>query len=185
MGRPKLELPLGGRSVLEWVIVALREGGVDAVLVVVGPQVPQLVPLARSAGADALLLDHETPAMRATVLEGLRWLEERHRPGPEDRWLLVPADHPTLDAGVVRGLLQAPATASIVIPTHEGHRGHPTRIAWRHVPAIRQLPPDQGLNAYLRQHPGDTLEWPVATAAILQDLDTPADLERLRQRFPG
>ena len=35
--------------------------------------------------------------MRATVEAGLNWLEERLRPEPEDDWLLMPADHPTLN----------------------------------------------------------------------------------------
>src|SRR5207237_3552168 len=43
MGRPKLALPLGGRTVLEHVVAALRDAGVEHVLVVVGPHVPELV----------------------------------------------------------------------------------------------------------------------------------------------
>ena len=56
MGRAKLSLPLGGRAVLERVIDTLRQAGIEKILVVVGPHVPELVPLARDAGAEALLL---------------------------------------------------------------------------------------------------------------------------------
>jgi molybdenum cofactor cytidylyltransferase len=189
MGRPKLALPLGGRTVLEHVIAALRGAGVEHVLVVVGPHVPELVPLAEAAGADALLLPEETPDMRATVEHGLRRLERRFSPRPEDGWLLVPADHPTLDPSVVRQLLAARAArpdCSVVLPTHEGRRGHPALIAWRHVAGLRALPPGQGLNVYLRQQMGETLEVPVPTAEVLCDLDTPADYERLARRAgPG
>ncbi len=52
MGRPKLSLPLGGRTVLEHVVIALRQGGVDEVLVVVGP--------------------HDLPVWLATALAALR-----------------------------------------------------------------------------------------------------------------
>lgn len=183
MGRPKLALPLGERIVLEWVIAALREGGVDVVLVVVGPHVPQLVPLAEQAGAHVLLLERETPDMRATVEAGLCWLEERFHPADSDQWLLVPADHPTLDASIVRNLLAAPAAASIVIPTFDGKRGHPTRIDWRHVAGIRGLPLESGLNVYLRQHAGETLESPMNSSAVLQDLDTPEDYRQLVERY--
>src|SRR5262249_51400158 len=106
MGRPKLALPLGDRSVLERVIDALRQGGVEHVLVVIGPHVPALVPLAALAGAHTLLLPVETADMRSTVEQGLLWLEERFHPTSDDAWLLVPADHPTLDAAVVRELLR-------------------------------------------------------------------------------
>src|SRR5262249_42126737 len=106
MGRPKLALPLGKRSVLEGVIGALHEAGVERILVVVGPHVSELVPLAEAAGAAVLRLAEETKDMRATVEHGWRWIEEHWRPSEEDYWLLVPADHPALDAAVVRHLLQ-------------------------------------------------------------------------------
>jgi molybdenum cofactor cytidylyltransferase len=188
MGRPKLALPLGGRSVLEHVIAALRQAEVGPILVVVGPHVPELVPLAEAAGARVLLLAEETADMRATVAQGLRWLEDLLDPRASDRWLLVPADHPALNPAVVRQLLAARAAypdRSIVIPTFEGRRGHPALIDWQHVTGIQALPGGTGLNAYLRAQAAQTLEVPVATADILCDLDTPEDYERLRQRWPA
>jgi CTP:molybdopterin cytidylyltransferase MocA len=56
-------------------------------------------------------------------------------------------------------------------------------IAWRHVTGIRALPPGHGLNAYLRLHPLETLELPVASPSVLCDLDTPEEYERLRSEF--
>lgn len=96
MGRPKLSLPLGGRTVLERIVAALRQGGVDAVLAVVGPHDPGLAALAEAAGACVLRLPEATADMRATVERGLRLLEERFHPRPDDAWLLAPADHPAL-----------------------------------------------------------------------------------------
>jgi molybdenum cofactor cytidylyltransferase len=182
MGRPKLALPLGGRSVLEHVVAAFREGGVEHVLVVVGPHVPELRPLAEMAGAEVLPLDTETADMRATVECGLGWLEAQHHPNPDDSWLLAPADHPTLDAAIVHQLLEFRAAhlrTSILVPTYHGRRGHPVLIAWRHVAGIRTLAPGQGLNVYLRQQSAETLEVPVESPSVLCDLDTPEDYERV------
>ncbi len=186
MGRPKLSLPLGGRTVLEHVIAALRGGGVEYVLVVVGPHVPELVPHAEAAGALVCRLTAATPDMRATVQQGLRWLDDHLHPQPGDAWLLVPADHPTLEAGVVQVLLRAHAenpSASIVVPTYEGRRGHPALIGWKHVPAILALGADQGINGYLRGQRPETLELPVSSVAILVDLDVPEDYDRLRRQW--
>jgi len=183
MGQPKLALPLGGRTVLERVIAAVRDAGVEHILVVIGPHVPELVPLAQSAGAHVLLLPEQTLDMRATVVQGLRWLEERFQPRPEESWLLLPADHPTLNGEVVRQLLRArdenPA-ASLFVPTYQQQRGHPTLLAWAHVTAIRKFPEGLGLNSYLRQHAADTRVVPVAAADVLWDLDTPEDYARLQ-----
>jgi CTP:molybdopterin cytidylyltransferase MocA len=189
MGRPKLSLPLAGRTVLDSVLAALRAAGVGHTLVVVGPHVAHLAPLAEAAGASALLLDAETPDMRATVEHGLRWLEEHFHPGPADAWLLVPGDHPTLDPGIVRRLEEARRLHpghSIFVPTHAGRRGHPTLFAWENAAAIRSWPAGEGLNAFVRGHADRTLEVPVSDPEVLSDLDTPADYERLlRAHGPG
>lgn len=186
MGRAKLALPLGDRSVLERVIDTVRRAGIADVVVVVGPHVAELVTLAASAGAHVVPLTQETADMRATVEHGLRWLEDHFHPGAEDDWLLLPADHPTLDESVIRQLVaarQEHPKRSIVIPTYRGKRGHPALIAWQHVAGMRGLPADQGLNTYLRQHAAETLEMPVDSPEVLCDLDTPADYERLQRRW--
>jgi molybdenum cofactor cytidylyltransferase len=183
MGRPKLALPLGRGTVLGHAVAALREAGADPVLVVVGPHVPELGPLAAAAGAAVLQLEEETADMRATVEHGLRWLEDRCRPGPDAGWLLCPADHPALDPEVVRRLVEARAAApaySIAVPTFEGRRGHPVLIDWRHVAGLRALPPGLGINAYLRQQRPVTVEVQVPSPGVLLDLDTPEEYERLR-----
>lgn len=182
MGRPKLALTLGDRTVLEQVVATLRLAGIGTILVVLGPHVASLAALAEAAGASIYVLPEATADMRATVERGLQWLEERFHPNPDDAWLLTPADHPTLQADVVRHLLAARLAhpeRSIFMPTYQGQRGHPTLIAWKHVTGIRQLTAGQGLNVYLRQQAAETWEVPVESAEILMDMDTPEDYERL------
>jgi molybdenum cofactor cytidylyltransferase len=186
MGRPKLSLPLGGRTVLEHVVAALRQGGVDETLVVVGPHDPELAPLATAAGAHVLALGEPTADMRATVEHGLRWLEDRFHPRPDDAWLLAPADHPALDAAVVRRLCEAYAARpprSIVVPVHGGRRGHPTLIAWRKVAGVLAHARGKGINDFLRSQEEQIMEILLPSAAVLRDLDTPEDYERLRREF--
>ena len=73
--------------------------------------------------------------MRTTCEHGLAWLEDRYHPSGDDGWLLLPADHPTVRPGVVRALLDAAPGRSIVVPVHQGRRGHPTWLRWSHVAA--------------------------------------------------
>jgi molybdenum cofactor cytidylyltransferase len=189
MGRPKLALPLGDRTVLERVIDALKLGGADRVLVVFGPHVSDDLTLsAARAGAVTLVLPRPTSDMRATVEAGLCEIERSFRPGSDDAWLLCPADHPVLDGATIarlRFLFQQQTERSIAIPTFEGQRGHPALISWKHVEGIRALAKEQGLNGYLRQHVSETLEVPVPSPEILVDLDTPDEYEQLKGRFVG
>ena len=187
MGRPKLALTLGGRTVLERVIDALKAAAVDPVLVVLAPHVADLADIARQAGAVVLVLANETPDMRATVEQGLSLLEGQYRPTSTDQWLLIPADHPTLDPAIIRELVKARASHpeySIVVPTYQGKRGHPTLIDWKHVAGLRELPPDRGINSYLRACQAETLELAVASGDVLLDLDTPEDYRRLQHEPP-
>jgi molybdenum cofactor cytidylyltransferase len=185
MGRPKLALPLGERTVIETVVAALRDGGVNRVLVVVGPHVPELVPLAEAAGADVLALAGPTADMRETVVRGLERIEERYAPRPHDGWLLAPADHVGFTAGDVRRLLAAgDAACSVVVPVHGGRRGHPVLLRWHHAAGVRALSPGEGINAYLRRAAKVTLELPVDQPGILDDIDTPEDYARLSDTAP-
>jgi CTP:molybdopterin cytidylyltransferase MocA len=83
----------------------------------------------------------------------------------------------------LREARQAHPEASIIVPVFGGRRGHPALIAWEHVAGMRALPPDTGLNVYLRRQAVATLELPVASETVLCDLDTPEDYERLLRRW--
>jgi molybdenum cofactor cytidylyltransferase len=186
MGQPKLAMPVGQQTVLECVLSTLKKAGMNDILVVLGPHVAFLQDLVEKAGAMALVLETETPDMRTTALLGLKHLEKRFHPEPDDSWLLVPADHPTLDVTVIQSLLQARQQhpqASIFLPTYQGKRGHPTLIAWHHVKNLFLLVEGQGLNTYFRQHLSETCEIPSESPEVLLDLDTPEDYEKLQSRI--
>jgi len=182
MGRPKLALPLAGKSILECVLDALRQAGVTDVLVVVSPLGDAVSALAEKGGAHVLRLADETPDMRATVIAGLEWLEQRFQPAADDAWLLLPADHPVLDPDAILALMRcrlAHPQQSIFIPSFGGRRGHPALIGWQHVAALRCFPPGQGLNRFLREAGEQVRECPVRSPGVLLDLDTPEDYQRL------
>jgi molybdenum cofactor cytidylyltransferase len=185
MGQPKLTLPLGDATVIERVVQELRRGGCRPV-VVVAPQMPELRSLVQRTGALCLDLAKPTRHMRETVEFALDHLARRFPCSPESPWLLVPADHPLLNAAIVNAMAaawQARPDCSIVIPSFRGRRGHPVMLRWCHHEGIRRFDPCRGINAYLRQFPQETLEVVVDTADILIDLDTPEDYAKLRQRF--
>jgi molybdenum cofactor cytidylyltransferase len=187
MGRPKLSLPLGERTILEHVLAALHQAGVEHILVVLPPHGGELATVARKAGAYVHLLAEETADMRATVQQGLSWLEQRFPPRSDDAWLLVPADHPTLSSSVVGELDKAHKNhpeCSIFVPTFDGRRGHPLALTWRHVAGMRAHVAGEGWNSYVRQHADDVREVAVETESVLWDLDTPEDYERLRRNWP-
>ena len=106
----------------------------------------------------------------------------RDSPTHYDGWVLIPADHPTLNPQLVRELIAAwsASPSQIAVPVYDGQRGHPTIFPWSLAEEVFRLHPDQGLNQVLRSDPNRVLEVPVVDPRVLDDLDTPEDLLRLR-----
>lgn len=182
MGRPKLSLPLNGRTILEQAIASLRSGGVEHVLVVISARAPDLARFAERAGALVCELPQPTRDMRETVEHGLRWFENRFHPKPNDGWFLTPADIAAFSANVVRRLCdqyESLHSSSILVPVFAGQRGHPTLIPWRLVHDIFAHPPSEALNRFLRRHHDVTREVPVDDPGVLVDLDTEANYQQL------
>ncbi len=126
--------------------------------------------------------------MRATVAFGLRWLLESGRACEGDSWLLIPADHPALTAASLRELLEAEIQQPdfrIFIPTFQEKRGHPALLPFSLLREITDLPAEEGINQLLRRHTDRTLLVPVGDPAILWDLDTEEDYQKLLMHLEG
>lgn len=187
MGRQKLLMPLVGRRLIEHVLTALAAPGrIREIVVVLRPDAEELARVVQTAGATALRLPEPTCDMRATIEFGIDHIESRHRPAPGDGLFVTPADHPSIPAPLIEAQVSAftAGQGEIIVPRAGSRRGHPLLLAWRHVVAIRALPPGIGLNALLQSPPTPVIELPAAWDEIVQDIDTPADLERYRQAMP-
>lgn len=184
MGQPKLLLEFEGRPLIARVVSALIEGGAGPVIVVSppaeSPEGPSVIQAASIAGAVVVKPEKRPAEMRDSVETAV---EELKRSGtPPLAILLVPADSPKLASPLVARILDAwrKTPDRIVIPTASGRRGHPIVIPWHLAETIQALAPDVGINALVANHADEVLEIEVANEAVVTDLDTPEDLERLR-----
>jgi len=182
MGRPKLLLDINGRTVIRGLVDALHRGGVSGIYVLVRESDVPLQAELDGTGA-RVVRTTDTPDMRASVAVLLEAVRQQQSPGPDDGWLLAPADHPLLQSAVIAQLLAArsPPASEILVPSHEGQRGHPTYFSWDFAARVASLLDGQGVNQLLKDFAGATRQIPVASPDILVDLDTPADLARLRR----
>lgn len=183
MGRAKLLLPLGKTTVIGKLLSVLQRSEITRTVVVLRRNDEPLREAVVAGGAFPLQPEVDPPDMRTSVEYGLAWLHREFQPAPDDGWLLAPADHPLLDAQVLGELIARWQRGDyrILVPTHNGHRGHPTFFRWELAAEVAQIPVDQGLNRLLKDHTADITEFPVASPAVLTDLDTPEDYERLKK----
>ena len=185
MGRPKLLFEFEGQSLIGRVVSSLRHGGAELVVVVAPPadaaEGPAVASEARRAGAD-VVVPHTRPAeMRDSIELGLERLARNEKP---HRVVLTPGDYPGITAKVVSRLLEYAARMPdrIVVPNHNGRRGHPIVLPWTIAAQIQSLPVGAGVNALVAQYAESVIELEVASSELITDLDTPADLRRWEQR---
>ena len=126
-----------------------------------------------------LVVPERDPAdMKRSVQLGLEHLATHHRPQPSDRWMLAPADLPTLCPQLIDQVIEASRdTDFIVVPRFGPRRGHPVSLPWRLVPDVVALSSDEGINQLVENHPVQWLDLPVAEYP--DDIDTPADYAKL------
>ncbi len=181
MGRPKLLLPLGSQTVIGRMLAVLRRPEIAATIVVVRPD-DELLRAAVVAGGAIPVQPEVAPAeMRHSVEFALRYLQSQFQPGPDDGWILAPADHPLLDAAALDQLIAAwrNAPGRIFIPVHCGKRGHPAILPFRLAVEVFNLPADVGLNRLMKSYACEIEQINVNSPGVVSDLDTPDDYERL------
>ncbi len=188
MGRPKLTLPLAGRPQIQRVVSGLLRGGVDLVLVVVPPEsypgASELAETAREAGASVLVANPAPEDMRATVELGFQQLLISSEVGYE-AVLLTPGDALGVSEEIVRLLIEHSRRGKydVLVPTHQGRRGHPVLLKWSVAQFIPGLPQGLGINALVRDTRWRVSEVSSSDPAVIADLDTPQDLEQWSKRL--
>ncbi|MCA9070161.1 MAG: nucleotidyltransferase family protein [Planctomycetaceae bacterium] len=185
MGQPKLLLPLGGKTVMARLLEALHQPQIACRAVVLRREDEDLCREVQKAQAWRIQPQVNPREMRESVEIALTEIGQRFSPNPQDGWLLVPADHPTLSPRVINNLVSAWQTTSadILIPSWEGRRGHPTIFSWELATRVCEIPPNQGLNWLVRCGEFSLEELPLDDPAIFTDLDTPDDYEALKRTF--
>jgi molybdenum cofactor cytidylyltransferase len=89
------------------------------------------------------------------------------------------ADMPSIRRHSLEALMACATPDRIVLPSHQGKRGHPVLFGRDFWPQLATLGGDAGARAVL-QHNAEALHIvELNDAGVLQDIDTPADLARL------
>ncbi|MEO7995307.1 MAG: nucleotidyltransferase family protein, partial [bacterium] len=171
--RPKALLMFGGTTALQRVVAASLAGGCDGVVVVLGAHMGAVRGgLPRDPRVRAVVNEQWESGQSSSLQTGWREVEESHDV------LLFPVDYPLVDAEVVRQLIVARAgsDAERIVPVYTGQRGHP--VVLRADVRERVLAVKSGES--VRSVFGSTAEVVVANEAVLWDVDTWAEVERLQ-----
>ena len=177
MGREKVLLPFGRSTMLETVISKLRSAGVERVVVVVRPDLADAAVRARAAGADVVVNPDPEGEMIASIRLGVAAM-----PAGLIAFFVWPADHPAVLESTVERLAGRAARARVVLPVHEGRRGHPALVGADFSASIGAISGPEGLRSLWRDRADPVEELPVDDPGVIENLDDPEAYERARLR---
>jgi molybdenum cofactor cytidylyltransferase len=179
MGTQKLLLPFAGKTVIAHIVDQLLATKVARVFVVVGADAEAVagalggrqITLARNPDPDAEMLSSIRCAF--AVL-----------PDTCTAAVIALGDQPSMSPAIVDQLIEHFLTGShgIIVPFHDGHRGHPMIVSVRYRDEIINKHDESGLRGLLDSHADDVLRIPF-DGSVLEDMDFPEDYRRALARF--
>lgn len=179
MGHAKalLRCGAGGPTFVTSLIAALRDGGLDDVLVVGRPGDEALRREVEAGGARFVENPRPQDGQLSSLLAGLNVAD---RPGVRGL-MAVPVDMPLINSRIVAALLKAFAAspAPIVRAVHRGRHGHPVIFSRAVFPDLRRADPAAGARAVVSAHAADVVDVEIEEPAVVTDIDTPEDYERV------
>jgi molybdenum cofactor cytidylyltransferase len=169
MGFPKMLLDFNGSTMLENVIRNVTNSAVNNTLVVLGAYRNELVELVARQNVNYCYNDNYKDGMLSSVKCGFVNL-----PADFDAVLIFQGDQPLISPEVVNKLITSYRTSvkGIVIPVHNGRRGHPILIDKKYRNDIVNLDASEGLRSLSHLFSDDVLEVDVNDNGILRDFDT-------------
>jgi molybdenum cofactor cytidylyltransferase len=176
MGSPKALLKIGEKTFLRHIVDLLATAGLTRVTVVLGADEEKIRPGLDWFGGTTVLNQHWQEGQLSSIIAGVDALE----PGLTKGAMICPVDHPLLTTELLLTLVREFETSHkrIVVPTHEGRRGHPVIFAASLFPELRLAPRDAGARTVLHNHPGDIEEVPTLERGVGIDIATMEDYKR-------
>ena len=168
MGVQKLLLPYGSATVIEHIVDQLLRSDIDAIYVVVGHQGKRITDQLSGRKVNFVNNFNYRAGMLSSVRCGLQAL-----PNECEKALLVLGDQPSVTWELVNEIIKSSTTCDkgIIVPLHDGKRGHPLLFSTRYRQEIMTGYDDVGLRGLLWAHPDDVHELKVLTPLVLCDMD--------------
>ncbi|MCD2194147.1 nucleotidyltransferase family protein [Actinomycetospora endophytica] len=175
MGGPKALVPLDGEPLVARGLRALRGGGLDPRVVVLGAAAERAreVVAATDPGAVAVVAPDWADGMGASLRAGLAALAS-----DVDAVLVLLVDTPGIGPEALARVAAAATRDGLARGSYDGRPGHPVLIGAAHLAGVAAAAHDDvGARGYLADR-DDVHPVEVGDVATRDDVDTPADLAR-------
>ncbi|HLO23654.1 MAG TPA: nucleotidyltransferase family protein [Methyloceanibacter sp.] len=172
----KLLESVDGKTIIARVAEAAIASGAEPVVLVTGFEAARIEEALRDL---TVTLAHNLSfddGMSTSIRAGLEVL-----PANSDGALILLGDMPEVEASDIEALMGAFAgQEAICVPMRDGRQGNPVLWGASYFREMMELTGDAGAKSLIVRHAEHVIEVPLASNGIFADVDTPADLARLR-----
>lgn len=154
--------------------------GVDKVLAVVRPESGELAACLAAAGAEVVVCRDAALGMANSLACGVE--AARDAAG----WLVALADMPKVRPATVAAVAESVRGGALIAAPHwQGQRGHPVGFGRALGQELMSLSGDRGAKGVIEQNLGRVQLLNCGDSGVLQDIDWPEDLARLKMGTNG
>jgi CTP:molybdopterin cytidylyltransferase MocA len=181
MGGPKALVELDGEPLVARGLRALRDGGLDPRLVVLGAHADEARAAVGAAdpAATVVVAEDWADGMGASLRAGLAALGAPDPARAVDAVLVLLVDTPGIGAPALARVAAAATRDGLVRGSYDGRPGHPVLLGAEHLAGVAAAAHDDvGARGYLAGR-DDVRPVEVGDVAARDDVDTPADLARV------
>jgi molybdenum cofactor cytidylyltransferase len=179
--RNKLLELVEGKPIVARVVEAAIASGADPVIVVTGFEAPRIAEALGDLKVSIVPNPNFEQGLSTSLQTGLGAL-----PPNSDGALVLLGDMPGVESTDLEALMAAFAAKgrqSICVPVNRGRRGNPVLWGAAYFTEMMRISGDVGAKQLIAQHQERVTEVPVESDGIFADVDTPADLVRLKSKL--
>ena len=171
MGRPKALIPYREGTFLQHLLDVTRHPKIGVTRVVLGAGAEEIRTAAKLDPSIVVINQEWEKGQLSSICAGVRSLADIETDGI----VLCPVDHPLVSAALVCELVEQfyKSGKSIVLPIHNGRRGHPVIFSSALYGELLAAPSEKGARAIVWAHAADVLEVPTGEEGILLNINNP------------
>jgi molybdenum cofactor cytidylyltransferase len=179
MGRPKLLLDLGGQTVIRRTVERIRSGGIQDLVIVVGPEADPIREALTGLSVRFCVNPKPEDGQASSIKAGMAALQHG-----TTAVLIALGDQPNLPAEVIPRLIDIfkKTGMPIVAPVYRGTQGNPVLFAKELFPGLLRLDGDQGAKSLIGRESTRAIHVPFDLPMPF-DVDTLEDYEALKRQL--
>jgi|WetSurSiteA1Bulk_404760.scaffolds.fasta_scaffold23610_2 molybdenum cofactor cytidylyltransferase len=176
MGKPKLLLPWKQATIIEEVVDAYLKSTLSELIVVVGENKESIKEVLQSKPARVVENPLYRQGMSTSIRAGVLAADSE-----TEGYCIGLGDQPLITTQAIDLLISSflKDRTGIAVLSHQGKRGHPVIFSSAFRDALCSLNGDLGGRAIIEKHPSEVRYVEAGTKAVLVDIDTPEDYDKL------